>query len=314
MKINVGISSCLLGNEVRFDGGHKHSHLCTESLSRYFHFIPECPEVASGMSIPRKPIRLIGDIHEPSVVAVHDNSLDYTDQLKTFSQNKAQQLDELCGYIFMQKSPSCGVFRVKVFQESGRPAAEPGRGVYAKAVMDGNPLLPVEESGRLEDAVLRESFITRVYAYHNWQQLKKKGLSYQAILEFHASYKYCLMARTPTHYVELGRLLADAGKHNIDDLAERYFSLLMENLNVLATRKTHTNVLMHLQGYLKKVLSAKEKQGLAKIIEQYRTDQVPLIVPITLLKHHFNNHPDPYITKQAYLQPYPDDLSLRNAI
>lgn len=314
MKINVGISSCLLGNEVRFDGGHKHSHLCTESLSRYFHFIPECPEVASGMSIPRKPIRLIGDIHEPSVVAVHDNSLDYTDQLKTFSQNKAQQMDELCGYIFMQKSPSCGVFRVKVFQESGRPAAEPGRGVYAKAVMDGNPLLPVEESGRLEDAVLRESFITRVYAYHNWQQLKKKGLSYQAILEFHASYKYCLMARTPTHYVELGRLLADAGKHNIDDLAERYFSLLMENLNVLATRKTHTNVLMHLQGYLKKVLSAKEKQGLAKIIEQYRTDQVPLIVPITLLKHHFNNHPDPYITKQAYLQPYPDDLSLRNAI
>lgn len=314
MKINVGISSCLLGNEVRFDGGHKHSHLCTGSLSRYFHFIPECPEVASGMSIPRKPIRLIGDIHEPSVVAVHDNSLDYTDQLKTFSQNKAQKLDELCGYIFMQKSPSCGVFRVKVFQESGRPAAEPGRGVYAKAVMDGNPLLPVEESGRLEDAVLRESFITRVYAYHNWQQLKKKGLSYQAILEFHASYKYCLMARTPTHYVELGRLLADAGKHNIDDLAERYFSLLMENLNVLATRKTHTNVLMHLQGYLKKVLSAKEKQGLAKIIEQYRTDQVPLIVPITLLKHHFNNHPDPYITKQAYLQPYPDDLSLRNAI
>jgi len=314
VKINVGISSCLLGNEVRFDGGHKHSHLCTESLSRYFHFIPECPEVASGMSIPRKPIRLIGDIHEPSVVAVHDNSLDYTDQLKTFSQTKAQQLDELCGYIFMQKSPSCGVFRVKVFQESGRPAAEPGRGVYAKAVMDGNPLLPVEESGRLEDAVLRESFITRVYAYHNWQQLKKKGLSYQAILEFHASYKYCLMARTPTHYVELGRLLADAGKHNIDDLAERYFGLLMENLNILATRKTHTNVLMHLQGYLKKVLSAKEKQGLAKIIEQYRTDQVPLIVPITLLKHHFSNHPDPYITKQAYLQPYPDDLSLRNAI
>lgn len=314
MKINVGISSCLLGNEVRFDGGHKHSHLCTESLSRYFHFIPECPEVASGMSIPRKPIRLIGDIHEPSVVAVHDNSLDYTDQLKTFSQTKAQQLDELCGYIFMQKSPSCGVFRVKVFQESGRPAAEPGRGVYAKAVMDGNPLLPVEESGRLEDAVLRESFITRVYAYHNWQQLKKKGLSYQAILEFHASYKYCLMARTPTHYVELGRLLADAGKHNIDDLAERYFGLLMENLNILATRKTHTNVLMHLQGYLKKVLSAKEKQGLTKIIEQYRTDQVPLIVPITLLKHHFSNHPDPYITKQAYLQPYPDDLSLRNAI
>ena len=314
MKIKVGISSCLLGNEVRFDGGHKHSRLCTDSLSRYFEFVPECPEVASGMSIPRKPIRLIGDIQAPKVVAVHNNSLDYTDQLKTFSEYKAQQLDELCGYVFMQKSPSCGVFRVKVYQEGGYPAAEPGRGVYAKAVMEAKPLLPVEESGRLEDAVLRESFITRVYAYHNWQQLKKQGLSYQSILEFHASYKYCLMARTPTHYVELGRLLADAGKHDIDDLAERYFSLLMENLSVLATRKTHTNVLMHLQGYLKKVLSAKEKQELGNIIEQYRTHQVPLIVPITLLKHHFNNHPDPYIEKQAYLQPYPDDLSLRNAI
>lgn len=314
MKIKVGISSCLLGNEVRFDGGHKHSQLCTETLSRYFNFVPECPEVASGMTIPRKPIRLIGDIDAPNVVAVHDNSLDYTEQLKAFSQHKAQQLDELCGYIFMQKSPSCGVFRVKVYQEGGHPAAEPGRGVYAKAVMEANPLLPIEESGRLEDAVLRESFITRVYAYHNWQQLKKQGLSYQGILEFHASYKYCLMARTPTHYVELGRLLADAGNHDINDLAERYFSLLMDNLSVLATRKTHTNVLMHLQGYLKKVLSAKEKQELGNIIEQYRTDQIPLIVPITLLKHHFNNHPDPYITKQAYMQPYPDDLSLRNAI
>ena len=214
----------------------------------------------------------------------------------------------------MQKSPSCGVFRVKVFQESGYPAAEPGRGVYAKAVMDANPLLPVEESGRLEDAVLRENFITRVYAYHNWQQLNKQGISHHTIIEFHASYKYCLMARSPTHYVELGRLLADAGKHDVDELAKRYFSLLMEKLSILATRKTHTNVLMHLQGYLKKVLSAKEKQELANIIDQYRTNQVPLIVPITLLKHHFSNHPDPYIAKQAYLQPYPDNLSLRNAI
>ncbi len=314
MKIKVGISSCLLGNEVRFDGGHKHSHLCSDNLSRYFEFIPECPEVASGMSIPRKPIRQIGDINSPSVVAVHDNSIDYTDQLNTFSKNKAKQLDHLCGYVFMQKSPSCGVFRVKVFQESGYPAAEPGRGVYAKAVMDANPLLPVEESGRLEDAVLRENFITRVYAYHNWQQLNKQGISHHTIIEFHASYKYCLMARSPTHYVELGRLLADAGKHDVDELAKRYFSLLMEKLSILATRKTHTNVLMHLQGYLKKVLSAKEKQELANIIDQYRTNQVPLIVPITLLKHHFSNHPDPYIAKQAYLQPYPDNLSLRNAI
>ena len=314
MKIKVGISSCLLGNEVRFDGGHKHSRLCSENLSRYFDFVAECPEVAIGMSIPRRPIHLMGDINSPRVVDVNDNSIDFTDKMNAFSHEKAKQLNELCGYIFMKNSPSCGVFRVKVYQENGYPAADPGRGVFAKAVMDANPLLPVEESGRLEDATLRENFITRVFAYHNWQLLKQQGLTYQGIIEFHARYKYCLMAHAPSRYSELGQLLADAGNHDVNELGERYFSLLMTELSHLANRKSHTNVLMHLQGYLKKVLSAPEKQELANIIEQYRTNQVPLIVPITILKHHFNNHPDPYIAKQAYLQPYPDDLSLRNAI
>lgn len=314
MKIKVGISSCLLGNEVRFDGGHKHSRLCSETLSRYFDFVTECPEVGIGMTIPRKPIRLIGDVESPQVVAVHDNTINFTDKMTKFSQEKAQQMDDLCGYIFMKNSPSCGVFRVKVYQENGYPAADTGRGIYAKAVMEANPLLPVEESGRLADAALRENFITRVFAYHHWQQLKQQGFSYHKIIEFHASYKYCLMAHAPARYVELGRMLADAGNHDVNDLATRYFRLLMTELSNVASRKTHTNVLMHLQGYLKKVLSAQEKQELSKIIDQYRTAQVPLIVPITMLKHHFSNHPDPYIAKQAYLKPYPDDLSLRNAI
>lgn len=314
MKIKVGISSCLLGDEVRFDGGHKHSRICTESLSRYFDFVSECPEAGIGMGIPRKPIRLIGNIDSPRAVAVHDNGIDYTDKLSEFGQRKAAEHSDLCGYIFMKNSPSCGVFRVKVYQDNGYPAAAPGRGVYAKVIMDAHPLLPVEESGRLADATLRENFITRVFAFYNWQQLKQQGVTYQRIIDFHASYKYCLMAHSPARYVELGRMLADAGNQAIDELAECYFALLMTELGHLASRKTHTNVLMHLQGYLKKMLSAQEKQELAKIIEQYRTAQVPLIVPVTLLKHHFNNHPDPYIARQAYLQPYPDDLSLRNAI
>jgi uncharacterized protein YbgA (DUF1722 family)/uncharacterized protein YbbK (DUF523 family) len=314
MKIKVGISSCLLGNQVRFDGGHKHSRMCTESLSRYFEFVAECPEVGIGMSIPRRPIRLIGDVNSPRSVYTHDQRVDFTDKLIEFGQKKAIEHSDLCGYIFMKDSPSCGVFRVKVYQESGYPAAEPGRGLYARAIMDANPLLPVEESGRLSDAFLRENFITRVFAYHNWQELKKKGLTHQAIIEFHASYKYVLMAHSPANYVELGRMLADAGHHDPEALGERYFSELMMHLSKLASRKTHTNVLMHLQGYLKKVISPAEKQELNRIIEQYRTAQVPLIVPMTLLKHHFNNHPDPYIAKQAYLQPYPEDLSLRNAI
>lgn len=314
MKIKVGISSCLLGNEVRFDGGHKHSKMCSENLSRYFDFIAECPEVGIGMGIPRKPIRLIGDVKSPNVVSSHDNSIDYTDKMLEFSHQKAKEHSDLCGYIFMKNSPSCGLFRVKVYQENGYPAQEPGRGIYASVITKENPLLPAEESGRLTDPSLRENFITRVFAYHNWEQLKKQSLSYHNIIDFHSRYKYSLMAHAPASYVELGRMLADAGKHEVDTLANSYFPLLMSALENIATRKTHTNVLMHLQGYLKKVISSQEKQELAKLIDQYRTAQIPLIVPITLLKHHFNNHPDPYIAKQSYLQPYPDDLSLRNAI
>lgn len=314
MKIKVGISSCLLGQEVRYDGTHKHFRLATDSLARYFDFVPECPEVGVGMSIPRKPIRLVGEVDKPNAVAVHDETLDYTAELTRYGKLKAQQHTDLSGYIFMKNSPSCGLFRVKVYQENGYPAATPGRGLYARAFTDAHPLLPVEESGRLCDPTLRENFVTRVFAYANWQALTKEGLTPKRLTDFHARYKYVLMAHSPLKYAELGRMLADAGNQNIDKLGERYFSALMTTLGSLASRKTHTNVLMHLQGYLKKKISAPEKAELANIIEQYRTAQLPLVVPVTLLRHHFNNHPDPYIAQQAYLQPYPDDLSLRNAI
>jgi len=314
MKIKVGISSCLMGQEVRYDGTHKHLRLATDSLARYFDFVTECPEVGIGMSIPRKPIRLVGDVNKPKAVAVHDESIDYTNELTQFGQQKAQQHTDLSGYIFMKNSPSCGLFRVKVYQENGYPAATPSRGLYARAFTDVHPLLPVEESGRLCDPTLRENFVTRVFAYANWQELKKTGLTPKRMIDFHARYKYVLMAHSPAKYVELGRMLADIGNQNIEALGAQYFADLMTVLTSLASRKTHTNVLMHLQGYLKKKISASEKAELADIIEQYRTAQLPLIVPVTLLKHHFNNHPDPYISQQAYLQPYPDDLSLRNAI
>ncbi|GAB4300933.1 MAG: DUF523 and DUF1722 domain-containing protein [Methylophaga sp.] len=314
MKIKVGISSCLMGESVRYDGSHKHLKLVTDSLSRYFEFVPECPEMGVGMGVPRKPIRLVGNVDDPRAVAIHDARLDYTDALTAYGEHKAREHDDLCGYIFMKNSPSCGVFRVKVYQDNGYPAQTPGRGLYARAFMAQQPLLPVEESGRLSDSILRENFITRVFAYANWQALKKEGLTISRILDFHVRYKYCLMARSPEKYAELGRLLADAGKHEPEQLGERYFTALMGTLAKLASRQTHTNVLMHLQGYLKKKISSREKEELGRIIEQYRTAQLPLIVPVTMLKHHFNNHPDPYINRQAYLQPYPDDLGLRNDI
>ncbi len=314
MKIKVGISSCLLGQKVRYDGGHKHSSLCSDTLANYFDYIPICPEVAIGLGIPRKPIHLIGEPSTPRAVALDDHNIDYTDQLADYGLQQAKLHHDLCGYIFMKNSPSCGLFRVKVYRDNGYPDQTPGRGIYAQALTQAQPLLPVEESGRLTDPNLRENFITRVFAYSNWQKMLAKGLTHQRIADFHVQYKYCLMAHSPSDYSTLGRMIANAGSHTADDLGEKYFEGLMTALGAMATRKTHTNVLMHLQGYLKKVISSSEKQELARIIDQYRIGQIPLIVPITLLKHHFHLHPNDYIAKQAYLQPYPEELSLRNTI
>jgi len=312
--IKVGISSCLLGQEVRYNGGHKLSTLCTRDLARYFEFVPTCPEAGAGMGIPRPPIRLVGDPAAPRAVRVEDSSADFTAALKDYSASRIPELNDLSGYIFIKNSPSCGLFRVKVYQSNGNPHMDPGRGIFASEFTKANPLLPVEEDGRLMDPVLRENFITRVFAWHNWHELKRAGLSAKALTDFHARYKYTLMAHSPQDYQALGRMLADAGNHVPNELGERYFAALMAALQQKATRRTNTNVLMHLQGYLKKHLRPAEKQSMGAVIEQYRKGIVPLVVPVTLLRHHFHQHPDPYVERQAYLQPYPDELGLRNAL
>jgi len=312
--IKVGISSCLLGQQVRYNGGHKLSTLCTGDLSRFFEFVPSCPEAGAGMGIPRPPIRLVGDPAAPRAVRVEDSSIDFTDALKQYSAQRIPELQDLCGYIFIKNSPSCGLFRVKVYRDNGTPQMESGRGIFANELTRAMPLLPVEEDGRLQDPVLRENFITRVFAWHNWHQLKEAGLSAKALTDFHARYKYTLMAHSPQDYQTLGRMLADAGRQEPTELGGRYFSALMQALQQKATRRSNTNVLMHIQGYLKKHLRPAEKQSMTAVIEQYRKGIVPLVVPVTLLRHHFHQHPDPYIERQAFLQPYPDELSLRNAL
>jgi len=313
-KIKVGISSCLLGQEVRYDGGHKHSPLCTQQLAQYFEFVPTCPELGAGLGVPRPAIRLVGDPAAPRAVQVGNASIDVTTRLQDFADRRAPQLTDLCGYIFMKNSPSCGLFRVKVYQDNGYPHPQGGRGLFAAALTQAMPLLPVEEDGRLQDPVLRENFIARVFAWHDWHALQGAGLSARVLTDFHARYKYTLMAHSPQDYSALGRMLADAGKHDPEELGAQYFTRLMQALQQLATRKTHTNVLMHLQGYLKKQLAPREKESMGSVIEQYRKGILPLVVPITLLRHHFHQHPDPYIERQSYLQPYPDDLRLRNQL
>jgi uncharacterized protein YbgA (DUF1722 family)/uncharacterized protein YbbK (DUF523 family) len=313
-KIKIGISSCLLGEEVRFNGGHKLSRLCVNTLADFFEYKPVCPEVGIGLGIPRKPIHLIGDAEAPRAVNTTDESIDVTDKLKDFAEQIIPSLNNICGYIFIKGSPSCGLFRVKVYNKGNPNPVDSGRGIYAQAITESMPLLPVEEAGRLTDPVLRENFVARVFAYHRWQKLLQQGLSAASILDFHVSYKYSLMANDPQRYSTLGQLLADAGKYDPDELGEKYFAELMTALTKKATRKSNTNVLTHLQGYLKKQLQSKEKERLIEVIEQYRIGIIPLIVPVTLLQHHFNIHPNDYISKQAFFDPYPQELSLRNAI
>lgn len=313
-KPKIAISACLLGAEVRFNGGHKESRLCSQALSEHFDFVPLCPEVAIGLGIPRQPIRLVGDPTMPQAVGSVDSTLDVTHALHDYGVSMAATHTDICGYIFMQKSPSCGLERVKVYQDGGRPAELSGRGIYAQAFCAAHPDLPVEEDGRLNDPILRENFLTRVYAYSAWQDLLKAGLTRRSLTEFHARYKYLLMAHHPVQYKTLGNLLGSMGKAPPQAIAAQYFSELMKALKKCATRRTHTNVLQHISGYLKQSISREDKQEMQQLIVQYLNGIVPLVVPLTLLKHHFRLHPDPYIARQVYLQPHPENLSLRNAI
>ncbi|KAF1054935.1 MAG: hypothetical protein GAK43_00581 [Stenotrophomonas maltophilia] len=312
----LGISACLLGEPVRFNGGHKNSRLCVEVLSHYFDFVPLCPEMAIGLGVPRATLHLRQDQPDapPRALTSRPPERDVSQALRDYGQAQAEALDDIGGFIFMQQSPSCGLNRVKLRNAAGHPLPANGRGLFAETFCAARPELPVEEEGRLNDPQLRENFLTRVYAHLEWRGLCRAGLTHKAILDFHSRYKYQLMAHHPRQYVLLGRMLADIGRHPPESFGERYYQAFSAAMRVCASRGTHANVLQHLAGYLKGPLNGNDKRELQDIIEQYRRGIVPLVVPLTLLKHHFRLHPHPYIDRQAYLQPHPADLGLRNAI
>ncbi len=312
-RITLGISSCLLGDAVRFDGGHKLDNYITGTLGEYFDFIPVCPEVAIGLPVPRPPIRLVRQADGIHVVGVKDPSVDVTDKLHDYGRSMSRQLGGISGFIFKRASPSCGMERVKVYVPDGR-AIDKASGAFAEELMKAQPLLPVEEEGRLGDPGLRENFIMRVFVYHRWQQLLKSRLSVKKLIDFHSDHKYLVLAHNQAAYKRMGQLLANAGKENLSALAKSYIEELMGALRRPATRKQHTNVLQHLLGYLKKQLDNADKAEMMEVIEQYRQGFVPLIVPITLLKHHFRRHPHEYIERQVYLTPHPSELMLHNLI
>jgi uncharacterized protein YbgA (DUF1722 family)/uncharacterized protein YbbK (DUF523 family) len=311
-KIPVGISACLLGEEVRFNGGHKLHSYIEKTLGEFFDFRSFCPEVDIGLGIPRRPIRLIRRDDQIACVDIEDYSLDYTQQLRDSADAQSGWASALCGFILKKDSPSCGMERVKVYD--GKGTTKDGAGIFAARLMKNFPELPVEEEGRLGDAVLRANFIERVYVMYRWRQMLSQGLSVASLTAFHARHKLILMSHCQKTYRELGPFLAEVRKNNINQAADHYISVLMPALKKRASRGDHVNVLQHIQGYLKDHLDADDKAELVDTYERYRKAQLPLIVPITLLNHHFRRHPNAYIRDSWYMHPYPSEMSLQNHI
>lgn len=313
-SIKIGVSTCLLGERVRFDGGHKHAPYITQTLGQFFDFVPVCPETECGLGIPREAMRLVGDVANPRLVT-NKTGIDRTDQMTQWSAKRLAELatENLCGFIFKKDSPSSGLYRVKVYNNKGQPVKN-GRGLFAAAFTARFPRIPVEEEGRLHDPVLRENFIEQVFALKRWRELLAHERSMGRLVDFHTREKLLLMAHSQKHYREMGQLVARGKAIDRADLYDRYEILLMEALNLKATVAKHTNVLMHILGFFKKQLSADEKQEVLELIGRYRSGHVPLIVPVTLLNHFVRKYRQPYLSDQTYLTPHPVELALRNHV
>ncbi|MFA5353447.1 MAG: DUF523 and DUF1722 domain-containing protein [Thermodesulfovibrionales bacterium] len=313
-KIRLGISACLLGEQVRYDGGHKLDPFLADTLGRYVDWVPVCPEVEYGLPVPREPMRLVGSPDSPRLVTIK-TGIDHTGGMTRWAGEKMQELSglDLCGFVFKSKSPSSGMTGVKVYSESGIPVRR-GRGIFAALFIDTFPLLPVEDEGRLHDPALRENFIERIFVFHRWQDLMGKGSSLHNLMEFHTRHKLLIMSHSARHYRELGRLVAEAKGRKPTDLRRQYIRTIMEGLRLIATPKKQTNVLQHIMGYFKKQLSSEEKQELISIIEEYHRGILPLIVPLTLLRHYVRKYDEPYLKTQYYLNPHPAELMLRNHV
>jgi uncharacterized protein YbgA (DUF1722 family)/uncharacterized protein YbbK (DUF523 family) len=313
IKPKLGISSCLLGNKVRFDGGHKRDLFLTKGLGEYVEWVIVCPELESGMGIPRESVRLVGNPAAPEMIAERSGK-NWTAVMNEFAAQRTRQLSklDLSGFVFKKNSPSCGMERVKVYSK-GMPSRQ-GRGLFAATLMNQLPLLPCEEEGRLSDLALRENFIERVFAYHRWQSATSDKKSIGALVAFHTKHKFLLLAHSETDYRRLGRIVAAAKQTPLSQVYRQYGSVFMQALAVHATAKKHANVLDHMVGYFSKQLSSNERQEIVDLIRDFRRQFVPLIVPLTLIRHYVKKFEVKYLTDQVYLDPSPKELMLRNHV
>jgi uncharacterized protein YbgA (DUF1722 family)/uncharacterized protein YbbK (DUF523 family) len=297
----LGIGSCLAGNAVRYNGDSNKPNEHVRDICAHFETRAFCPEMGIGLGVPRPPIHLVGTGQTVKVLDVRTHKFDYTEQIQAYAQSVLDQTPQLAGYILVKGSPSCGYGRVKRYSPEGQYLASDQNGIFAQALADKDPRLPLEDDGRLSDPGLRESFVTRVCAYHDWKLLLQRELTPHRLIEFYTRYKYLVMAHHVPSYKTLGPMLANVGKQNLDVLAREFIDTLMAALTHRATRRSHSNVLCHLAGYLRRRITAEQRQGLSVLVDEYRTGKVPLVAPITLLQHYFADHPNAYINEQVFL-------------
>jgi uncharacterized protein YbgA (DUF1722 family)/uncharacterized protein YbbK (DUF523 family) len=312
--IKLGISACLMGENVRYDGGHQLDRFLTDTLGRYVKYVPVCPESECGLGIPRESMRLVGSPDSPRLLTRHTR-VDHTNRMVRWAEKRVKELEKenLCGFIFKSNSPSSGMERVKVYDEKGTPIKK-GVGVFARIFMEHFPLLPVEEDGRLHDPMLRENFIERIFVMKRWREIVGERWNVGHLVKFHSRNKLLILSHSEKYYRIMGRMIAGGKEIPIKKLYRDYEILLMEALKLKSTIRKNTNVLQHMVGYFKKQLSADEKQELLEIIQQYRAGYVPLVVPVTLINHYVRKYKQPYLTQQTFLNPHPIDLQLRNHV
>ncbi len=311
-RITIGVSHCLLGERVRYDGQHKRDSFVVDTLGKYVEFVPVCPEVECGLPVPREAMRLVGTVEEPRLMTQR-TGIDHTDRMLNWARTRLDGLaDEgLCGFIFKAKSPSSGMERVKVYNGHGGMSGR-APGLFAREFMARFPLLPVEEEGRLCDPGLRENFIERIFALKRYRDAVQDGVSRKALMDYHASHKLLIMSHNAKAVSEMGRMIAGGkGKITKGEVAA-YEEKLLEVLKIKTTVPRHVNVLQHMIGYFTKQLDGGEKKELLEIIEEFRMGYVPLIVPLVLVQHYVRKYEVAYLADQCYLHPHPMEMKLRN--
>ena len=312
--IRLGISSCLLGENVRYDGQHKLDRFLRDTLGQYVEYVPVCPEFECGLGVPREAMRLVGDPEHPRLKTTRTNR-DLTEQMESFAYRRVRELagENLCGFIFKSKSPSSGMERIKVYNDKGMPSSNQGVGIFARIFMEAFPLLPTEEEGRLHDVGLRENFIERIFVFKRWKDTVEAQPTPAGLVDFHTRHKLLMMAHSPTAQSKMGKLVANAGaKSAFGELRKAYLNLLLPALKSKATVRKNTNVLEHAMGYFKNDLTADEKSELLDVISSYHQGFLPLIVPVTLLNHYIRKYDKAYLRDQYYFHPHPTELKLRN--